>query len=278
MKTISPLLKSDIENGTIARLIKVVCTNGDVIAITDTDMPLEVDGTVYEPAAGIESLKVNVTADAQVSNQNLGVAIIEAPEEDILSGVFDNATVEASWASWKNPSAGKLTFFQGTIGDITWTDGSFLADVVSYMKALELNLGHVFTSACRHQLFNTPGVGKIGACNLSASSFTFTSSVNAVSIPKWEFSTVGLSQPDGYFDNGLLTFTSGNNSGLSCVIKQHIGSTFKLFLPTAFTFSVGDTFSVQAGCDKTLETCKNKFNNVVNFGGFPHINTDVNLR
>ena len=34
---------------------------------------------------------------------------------------------------------------------------------------------------------------------------------------------------------------------------------------------VGDTFTVTAGCDKTLATCRDRFANVDNFRGFPHI-------
>jgi uncharacterized phage protein (TIGR02218 family) len=34
---------------------------------------------------------------------------------------------------------------------------------------------------------------------------------------------------------------------------------------------VGDTFDITAGCDKRLETCRDRFSNVVNFGGFPHM-------
>jgi uncharacterized phage protein (TIGR02218 family) len=34
---------------------------------------------------------------------------------------------------------------------------------------------------------------------------------------------------------------------------------------------VGDDFSVVAGCDERLETCRDRFANVVNFRGFPHI-------
>jgi len=33
----------------------------------------------------------------------------------------------------------------------------------------------------------------------------------------------------------------------------------------------GDTFVVTAGCDKRFDTCRARFNNAVNFRGFPHI-------
>ncbi|WP_353285542.1 phage BR0599 family protein [Wolbachia endosymbiont (group B) of Agrotis puta] len=35
--------------------------------------------------------------------------------------------------------------------------------------------------------------------------------------------------------------------------------------------STGDKYSILAGCDKAFLTCKNKFNNTVNFRGEPYI-------
>ena len=33
----------------------------------------------------------------------------------------------------------------------------------------------------------------------------------------------------------------------------------------------GDGFVIRAGCDKRLETCRDRFANVLNFRGFPNI-------
>jgi uncharacterized phage protein (TIGR02218 family) len=33
----------------------------------------------------------------------------------------------------------------------------------------------------------------------------------------------------------------------------------------------GDAFTITAGCDKHFKTCKAKFDNSVNFRGFPHV-------
>lgn len=46
---------------------------------------------------------------------------------------------------------------------------------------------------------------------------------------------------------------------------------FELWLSPPFKVQVGDGYEAMAGCDKYFDTCKNKFNNVVNFRGFPHL-------
>jgi uncharacterized phage protein (TIGR02218 family) len=203
--------------------------------------------------------------------------MLEVPEEQILGGVFDGAKITASWASWENPALGKIDVFAGTLGQISWDERGWLADVVSNMKLLERTLGWTYTATCRHKLFSTAETGKIGFCGLDPASYTFTGSVSAVSTPKWKFST-SLTQADAYFSAAVLTWTSGNNAGLSCTVKSQIGGVLDLFVPTAFTIQAGDTFSIQAGCDKTAETCASKFSNLNNFGGFPHIQSDVNFK
>jgi uncharacterized phage protein (TIGR02218 family) len=46
---------------------------------------------------------------------------------------------------------------------------------------------------------------------------------------------------------------------------------FTLSLPMLSAISAGHTFSVIAGCQKRLEDCRDKFSNVLNFQGEPHL-------
>lgn len=277
MRTISVGLKAAIANGTIARLLKIACKNGQVFAFTDTDKTLTVEGVDYIPAPGLESVRYTATADVQVSNQEIGAAMLDVPEEDLLGGVFDNADIEAAWCSWADPSLGRVVTFSGSLGEVTWDERGFVADIVSFVKALERNIGWTYTASCRHEVFGTASAGRLGYCGLSAATFTHTGAVTSVETNKWKFTT-DLAQASGYFSSGLLTWTTGNNAGLTVTVKKQTSGQLELFIPTAFTVQVGDTFSIKAGCDKTLETCKTKFANVANFGGFPHIQQDVSFR
>jgi uncharacterized phage protein (TIGR02218 family) len=243
-------------------------------------MVLTVDGVSYEPTPGLASIAYTATASVEVSNQVASAAVIDVPEEDIIAGKFDTADVEASWCSWRNPSYGKVIIFKGKIADLQFNETGFEANIMSFMKDLELNIGQVYTPSCRHQLFSAATPGKVGACLVNPASFTFTGSVASVQLARWKFTIAGAAagKADGYYSNGKVTFTSGQNNGVSFVIKKQVGNVIELMLPAGRLINAGDTFSIQAGCDKTAETCKTKFSNLVNFGGFPHINTDVNFR
>ena len=81
---------------------------------------------------------------------------------------------------------------------------------------------------------------------------------------------------DGWFTAGKLTFTSGANAGFAMEVKMPprpiltaCRSRFGRSMPEPI--AAGDTFIVTAGCDKRFATCRDRFNNTVNFRGFPHI-------
>jgi len=78
-----------------------------------------------------------------------------------------------------------------------------------------------------------------------------------------------------WFSRGLLTWTSGPNAGRSMEVKLHSKSpgnvTIVLWHGMAEAIAVGHEFTITAGCDKQLSTCRAKFNNVANFRGFPHV-------
>lgn len=281
MRTVSSNLKSDLVNGYRSTIVLITTADGTEYGYTDHEFPLVVDGSTYVPAPGLSRTNLTATTDAQVSNQEFGSAWVDAPEEDLISGKFDNATVEVAFCSWQNPAYGRLVVDKGNLGVIQWTADGFRADMQSHMRQLTRNINFVFTASCRHALFSQFDNTSIGACTLNSASYTWSGSVNTVTTQRVSFTTNGLSQPDGKCTSGILTWTTGNNAGLSYEVKSHVvtgSTTITLFLPTMAAIAAGDTFSITAGCDKTLATCKAKFNNVVNFGGFPHIQTEVTTR
>ncbi|MHB1266284.1 MAG: baseplate hub domain-containing protein [Acidithiobacillus ferriphilus] len=74
-----------------------------------------------------------------------------------------------------------------------------------------------------------------------------------------------------FFSQGFLTMTSGQAQGLSREVKFCHSGKLQLWLPLERPVAVGDTFTVQVGCVKTAPACQYKFNNLLNFGGFPGI-------
>lgn len=277
MRTIPANLYADIQDGTICNIVKITLQDGTIYGYTDFDSNLVVGGVTYIPSPGLQKVRMTLTPNSEVSNQELASAWVDAPEEDLLAGKFDSANIDVSWVSWKNPGYGQFVIFSGKLGEISWSDVGFKADIFSNMKDLEQNIGEVFTANCRHTLYSVDTPGLIGFCGVNPASFTDSGHIIAVVKNRWKFQ-INVVKDAGFYSGGKVTFTSGPNNGLSFSVKNHEGQNVELYLPTSFPISVNDTFTISAGCDKTISTCKSKFNNIVNFGGFPHIQPDVSFR
>ncbi len=81
-----------------------------------------------------------------------------------------------------------------------------------------------------------------------------------------------------YFSQGFLTMTSGQAKGLSREVKYAHSGQLALWLPLERPVAVGDTFTIQVGCVKTTAACRYKFNNLLNFGGYPGIQPELMYR
>lgn len=82
---------------------------------------------------------------------------------------------------------------------------------------------------------------------------------------------VPISQGSGFYGDGIITFTSGPNSGLSFQVKSWDGTTLVLQNPLFAQPANGDTFDISPGCGHNVFDCLNKFNNLDNHRGFPTI-------
>jgi uncharacterized phage protein (TIGR02218 family) len=118
-------------------------------------------------------------------------------------------------------------------------------------------------------------------CGLSKAAFTLTGTV-AVGTSATQFTTASaaiIAKATGYFDLGVLTFTSGALTGQSQDVLSWTSGSSKKFvveLPFSSAPAPGDAFSVYPGCDRQRATCAStgsggKFNNLIQFRGYPHI-------
>ena len=78
---------------------------------------------------------------------------------------------------------------------------------------------------------------------------------------------------DSWFATGVLTWESGANAGRAIEVKSWTPASgqIELLLPPGYPIAPGDAFRVFPGCDKRLDTCIDRFANVLNFRGEPYV-------
>lgn len=88
---------------------------------------------------------------------------------------------------------------------------------------------------------------------------------------KQVFTDAGKAEADDYYKYGKLTWLTGDNAGFSMEVKAFASGQFTLFEGMYYAISIGDTYSVYAGCNKAMSTCITKFDNILNFRGEPYL-------
>lgn len=74
---------------------------------------------------------------------------------------------------------------------------------------------------------------------------------------------------EGWFNGGFIEYTIPSGMLERRMILTHTGSEITIMgLPVGM--AVGDTIHAFPGCDRTVDTCVVKFDNLANMGGFPH--------
>jgi hypothetical protein len=116
-----------------------------------------------------------------------------------------------------------------------------------------------YSAACTFEIFDE-------GCALNKNTYGINIVAPAANDNRTEFSSPFISaKADGYFAGGYAQVDYEYS-----YILSHAGDTVKLLFPLQLYTGVERVY-FYPGCDKARLTCKNKFNNEKNYGGFPFI-------
>jgi uncharacterized phage protein (TIGR02218 family) len=273
MKTFSPALAAHLAGGvtTLCTCWRVTRGDGVVLGFTDHDRAIVFDAVSHEPETGLDRSAAVAHAGLQVGGLDvIGAFASERVEEaDLEAGLYDNARVEAWLVNWAAPDQRHLMRV-GSIGEVRRAGKAFTAEVRSLSHALDQERGRIFRATCDADLGDA-------RCTVVLESEDWTASATVVETDGYARVTAAVpgERPSGFFDQGVVTFTSGANAGRKSEVLRHArdegGDRIELWQAMVEPIAAGDAFTVSAGCDKRFPTCRERFGNVVNFRGFPHM-------
>ncbi|MCO6381888.1 DUF2163 domain-containing protein [Oceanicola sp. 502str15] len=256
---------------TVCRCWSVTRADGRVLGFTDHDAGLSFDGLEFRANTGLTAKALVQGTGLSVDNtEALGALMSEAiTETDILAGRYDGAEVKAWMVNWADPGA-RLLLFRGTIGEVSRANGAFEAELRGLTEALNQPQGRVYQPQCSAVLGD-------GMCrfDLGAAGYSAEVAVQAVEGGR-VFGFADTAEFDlRWFERGRLRVMSGQAEGLVGLIKNdrltNEGREVELWEQLPAQIAAGDMVRLEAGCDKRAATCRLKFDNFLNFRGFPHI-------
>ena len=272
MRAVPPALQAKLDSGvtTLCRCWLITRTDGLVQGFTDHDTDVSIGDVTCRAGTGLTASEATQKLGLAVDGSEFSGALADDTlnEDDLAAGRYDTAQVALWLVDWSEPAL-RVLLAQGTIGEVKREGLAFTAEVRGLSQRLSEESGRLYTASCSADLGD-------GRCRivLDQPAYRGEGMVTAVSASA-AFIASGLdAYADGWFGAGKLTFLTGANAGVSVEIKAHgndgaVSLTLWQQMPQPIV--AGDTFTVTAGCDKRFTTCHDRFNNVVNFRGFPHI-------
>jgi uncharacterized phage protein (TIGR02218 family) len=267
MRRISPEFEQHLadEVTTLATCWRIIRQDGVELGFTDHDVPIFIDTLEFDSISGFTPTTIESKSNMSVDNMEIEGASFPSKitESDLLAGVYDYAEVEIFLVNYEDLTQGKMVIKRGRLGEVTLSKQMFRAEIRGLTQHLSQTIGEVYSPTCRAILGDE-------LCRVNLATCTAKTQVTTV-IDKQTFTAKGLTQKAGYFSGGEVKWSSGNNIGARMEVKEFANSIVTLVLPMGSSIKVGDTFSIVAGCDKSRETCISKFNNILNFRGFPDV-------
>lgn len=272
MRSIPSALRTKLDSGvtTLCRCWLIARGDGVTQGFTDHDEDVVIGEIICRAGTGLTGSEVTQKLGLAVDSSEVAGALADDTlnEADLAAGRYDAAAIEVWLVDWSEPAL-RVLLAKGTLGEVTRDGCAFSAEVRGLSDRLAQESGRLYTAACQADLGDA-------RCKMNLDESAFRGSGAVVSLAGTStFKVNGLDGfADGWFTAGKLTFSGGANAGLGVEVKSHrkgAAVTLVLWQSMPEPVAAGDTFTVTAGCDKRFATCRDRFNNAVNFRGFPHI-------
>lgn len=243
--------------------VRFVARDGTTVRFVAYPHDLEIGGHTYQSDAGYQFTGYSATSSMSPSVLDLEgiLAFAGISRDQIASGVWDSARVYAFATTWTNPIEDEEPISKFILGKTHIRDERFVCELMQLIDAVNQEVGRTVGPTCDAQFCDD-------RCGLDIEDYTYTGTITGVTNAGL-FADSGRAEADGFFDGGLIEFTSGANLGLRALeIQRFESDEFQLFLPFHYVPEVGDTYSVSRGCPKTREACK-AYGNILNMRAFP---------
>jgi uncharacterized phage protein (TIGR02218 family) len=160
------------------------------------------------------------------------------------------------------------------MGKTVLEDDRYKIEDMALIDMLGQTVGSTYTAPCP----KTFGGQEHGGCGVDVTTLDVVGAVTSIT-SDLVFVDTSRTESADYFGWGTVQFTSGPNAGLAVIkVRDFSGGTFTLYEPPYYPLTIGDTYVAIPGCRKRLEDCRDKYANVLRFGGYPWVPTSSTYR
>lgn len=259
-----------------ARLIKIQPKVGRAVTLTTAPTAVQFEGETYVP-----TLATNMSAQSEaVGGGNYETQLDGVIDSDLLTnadltrGVYRGASITEYLVDPKFPFVGALREFAYVIDEVKWNGEVFQASCSGLVTSLSKKKGQVFSRQCVVDLGGPYCRKDLSTLRRPLSGGQPVTYLDPNSRRRFRAAGFpGGSNGADYWQFGTIEYVSGANVGKFSTILTYSaqGDEFVIAEPPPFDIKLNDEIACFPGCDKTQASCKDKFDNYVNFQGNPFV-------
>lgn len=259
-------LEKSVEQSRPVELYAFKTAAGTFVRYTSAETEVTAGGFTWEP---VPIKRTGPSKTKEIGQTSIEITMpssdeVVQPFQNILSPIETELTIYRVQLFEGSPE-GPVTLyvvFKGYVASVVFNDEVATLQLFPFNEALRREMPRfTYQGLCNHELYDA-------RCKVAEGDFDYNGLVSAVN--------GNLITVNGVSGIGATAFVGGfvrNLSGTNWrqVLAQS-GDTLTLLIPFDEVV-LGTNVIVQQGCDHTLDTCFSKFNNVINFGGYPYVPT-----
>ena len=187
---------------------------------------------------------------------------IKINRNNLLFYTFIHAPVEGilSLTIYRGHDPDYVTFWAGVVSQVNFnTDEITITATPRTSSLLRTGLRRKYQKLCNHPLYKA-------GCSVNRESYKITGTIATIS-GFTIVSAVFATKADGWFNAGEIIVGDAER-----LITTHVGSTITISRGI-YGAVAGNSFTAYAGCDHSMDICRTKFDNLINYGGQPWIPT-----
>ena len=252
----------DRELDTVATFWRIYRRDGVALAFTSHDRDLTFGGMTHLAAPGMVPAAIRLTAELSNDNAEAQGALSHDSIRagDLAAGLFDDAAVEIGAVDWL--TCDHHTLYSGHIGRIEDDSTQFAAELRSAKSLLEQDLVPRTSPTCRAEFCGR-------GCGLSPVGFTTVQPLAGIDFENNRVCFINIGGEA--FIDGRVRFMAGPQTGISLGIIDFEDDWLVLDRPLVNGTALGTRVELREGCDHTIATCADRFDNALNFRGEPFL-------
>jgi uncharacterized phage protein (TIGR02218 family) len=252
---------------TRCRMLLFILRDGTKYGVTDQNKDIdfslpEASGTItYSSRSGFAISNVEQASGLEPGNYDVTGPIADVVTlEQLLGGRWRWATTYLFEMNWKDPTAA-LDIMKGRVESAGPSGGKFKFQILDDRNRYGQTVGYWVQNQCSRDFPQC-------CVNIAPETETTVASVTSTLEIEVDATITGAD-----FIGGRLWFTDGPLAGNDPVeIFAVTGSTITLFEPLPALPEVGNAVTLKEGCDGIITTCRDRFDNAINFRhGYPAV-------